>query len=141
MFHISGDFKVTCIFGKKGDAWANGVHQGIDLVGISNKKVYSISNGIIERAGFDNSGFGNYVRIKEDGSENRIYLAHLSKIYVNVGQRVSYDTVVGLMGKTGNATNLYVLEEGVANVDGYIWDKVRIKVNSKEGYMINKNYK
>lgn len=38
-------------------------------------------------------------------------------------------------------TTLYVLEPGVAQADGYTWDKVRIRVNNKEGYMINKNYK
>jgi murein DD-endopeptidase MepM/ murein hydrolase activator NlpD len=38
-------------------------------------------------------------------------------------------------------TTLYVLEPSVANNDGYVWDKVRIRVNGKEGYMINKNYK
>ena len=222
---FTGDFKVTCEYGRKGTAWKSGVHQGIDLVGITNKKVYSICNGVVERAGYDKGGFGNYVRIKEDGTENRIYLAHLEKIYVKVGQKVTYTTVVGLMGSTGNSTGshthveirrfqngvavkklnpatymeipnvvgaynsanyqistqanntqtttqtqvlktlarntnlrsapntkasatlyvtnttLYVLEAGVANADGYIWDKVRIRVNGEEGYMINKNYK
>ena len=38
-------------------------------------------------------------------------------------------------------TTLYVLQPGVAQADGYTWDKVRIRVNGKEGYMINKNYK
>lgn len=38
-------------------------------------------------------------------------------------------------------TTLYVLEPGVAEANGYIWDRVRIRVNGKEGYMINKNYK
>ena len=225
---FTGNFRVTCIYGKKGTAWKSGVHQGIDLVGITNKKVYSICNGVVERAGYDKGGFGNYVRIKEDGTENRIYLAHLDKIYVKVGQRVTYTNVVGLMGSTGNSTGphthveirefkngvavrklnpanymgipnelgtynskdyqittqatsqatsqapkqtqvlktlarntnlreepntksnatlyltnttLYVLQAGVAQADGYTWDKVRIRVNGKEGYMINKNYK
>lgn len=219
---FTGDFKVTCIYGKKGTAWKSGTHQGIDLVGITNKKVYSICNGVVERAGYDKGGFGNYVRIKENGSENRIYLAHLEKIYVKVGQNVTYTTVVGLMGSTGNSTGphthveirqfqngvavkklnpatymeipnkvgtynssdyqmntqtsntaqelvlktlarntnlrtapntsasatlylanttLYVLEAGVANSNGYVWDRVRIRTNGKEGYMINKNYK
>lgn len=219
---FTGDFKVTCEYGRKGTAWKSGVHQGIDLVGITNKKVYSICNGVVERAGYDKGGFGNYVRIKEDGTENRIYLAHLEKIYVKVGQKVTYTTVVGLMGSTGNSTGphthveirkfqngvaisklnpatymgipnkvgtynsanyqiktiskpaeqtqvlktlarntnlreepntkskatlyltnttLYVLQAGVAQADGYTWDKVRIRVNGKEGYMINKNYK
>ena len=221
---FTGEFKVTCEYGKKGTAWKSGVHQGIDLVGITSKKVYAICIGVIERAGYDKGGFGKYVRIKEDGTENRIYLAHLDKIYVKVGQKVTYTTVVGLMGETGNATGphthveirqfqngvavkkinpanymgipnklgkynsanyqiktqydtdtstntqilktlvrntnlrsapntkssatlysanttLYVLEAGVAQADGYTWDKVRIRVNGKEGYMINKNYK
>lgn len=38
-------------------------------------------------------------------------------------------------------TTLYVLEKSVAKADGYTWDKVRIRVNGKEGYMINQNYK
>ena len=101
---FTGVFKITCEYGRKGNLWASGVHSGTDLVGITSTKVYSICNGIVERAGYDNGGFGNYVRIKEDGTENRIYLAHLSKIYVKIGQRVSYTSVVGLMGDTGNTT-------------------------------------
>lgn len=38
-------------------------------------------------------------------------------------------------------TTLYVIEKSVANANGYTWDKVRIRVNGKEGYMINCNYK
>lgn len=215
---FTGNFKITCVYGQKGNLWASGMHSGIDLVGITSTKVYSICNGTVERAGYDKGGFGNYVRIKEDGTENRIYLAHLDKIYVRVGQKVSYVTVVGKMGSTGNATGshthveirrfengravkklnpatymgipnkignynsanyqmkkgqkqelrtlarntnlrnapttqgttatlylanttLYVLEAEIANADGYVWDKVKIRVDGREGYMINKNYK
>lgn len=38
-------------------------------------------------------------------------------------------------------TTLYVLEKSVAKADGFVWDKVKIRVNGKEGYMINQNYK
>ena len=38
-------------------------------------------------------------------------------------------------------TTLYVIEKSVANANGYTWDKVRIRVNGKKGYMINCNYK
>ena len=38
-------------------------------------------------------------------------------------------------------TTLYVLQASVSQADGYTWDKVRIRINGKEGYMINKNYK
>ena len=215
---FTGRFKETCEYGRKGNLWKSGYHGGTDLVGLDSEKVYSVCNGVVERAGYDNGGFGNYVRIKEDNSENRIYLAHLSKIYVKVGQRVTYTTVVGLMGDTGNATgkhthveirefqngvavrklnasdymgipnkvgeydsanyqiggtntnnntntavkqkifavktniretpglngiaHLYlpgttvnILEENVANLDGYIWDKVESVVTGRVGYV------
>lgn len=38
-------------------------------------------------------------------------------------------------------TTLYVLEPACAKSDGYTWDKVKIRVNGKVGYMINQNYK
>lgn len=38
-------------------------------------------------------------------------------------------------------TTVYILEKSVAKADGYTWDKVQIRVNGKEGYMINQNYK
>lgn len=38
-------------------------------------------------------------------------------------------------------TTLYILEKSVSQADGYTWDKVKIRVNGKEGYMINQNYK
>lgn len=117
---FTGKFKLTCEYGRKGSVWKSGYHGGTDLVGLDSEKVYSICNGVVERAGYDASGFGNYVRIKEDGSENRIFLAHLARIYVKVGQRVSYTTVVGLMGSTGNSTGPHThveirqFENGVA---------------------------
>lgn len=38
-------------------------------------------------------------------------------------------------------TTLYVLEPACAKANGYTWDKVKIRVNGKVGYIINKNYK
>ena len=40
-----------------------------------------------------------------------------------------------------SGTTLFVLEPSCSFSDGYTWDKVRIRVNGKEGYMINKNYR
>lgn len=100
---FTGKFKETCEYGRKGDLWKSGYHGGTDLVGLDSDKVYSICNGVVERAGYDSGGFGNYVRIKENNTENRIYLAHLSKIYVKVGDNVKYTTVIGIMGSTGNS--------------------------------------
>lgn len=142
---FTGEFKVTCIYGKKGKMWSSGVHQGIDLVGITSKKVYSICNGVIERAGYDKAGFGNYVRIKENGTENRIYLAHLEKIYVKVGQKVTYTTVVGIMGATGNVTGPHTHVEIRELKDGKIVKRLNpaiyMRIPNKLGVYNSSNFK
>lgn len=143
---FTGKFKETCEYGRKGNLWKSGYHGGTDLVGLDSDKVYSICNGTVERAGYDNGGFGNYVRIKEDGTENRIYLAHLSKIYVKVGQRVTYTTVVGLMGETGNATGKHThveireFQNGVAvrklNASNYMGIPNKVGTYDSSNYQI-----
>ena len=40
-----------------------------------------------------------------------------------------------------SGTTLFILQKDVAVNDGYTWDKVKIRVNGKIGYMINKNYR
>lgn len=143
---FTGKFKETCEYGRKGNLWKSGYHGGTDLVGLDSDNVYSICNGTVERAGYDNGGFGNYVRIKEDGTENRIYLAHLSKIYVKVGQRVTYTTVVGLMGETGNATGKHThveireFQNGVAvrklNASNYMGIPNKVGTYDSSNYQI-----
>lgn len=143
---FTGKFKETCEYGRKGNLWKSGYHGGTDLVGLDSDNVYSICNGTVERAGYDNGGFGNYVRIKEDGTENRIYLAHLSKIYVKVGQSVTYTTVVGLMGETGNATGKHThveireFQNGVAvrklNASNYMGIPNKVGTYDSSNYQI-----
>ena len=141
---FTGKFKVTCVYLAQGNLWRNGYHQGIDLVGITNKNVYSICNGIVERAGWDAGGFGNYVRIKEDGTENRMYFAHLKQVNVKVGQKVTYSTIVGIMGNTGNSTGLHTHFEIREFKDGQILRRISpaiyMGIPNKKGTYNSKDY-
>lgn len=51
----------------------------------------------------------------------------------------------GLDGKIKNLyirnTTVILLEKNSAIKDGFVWDKVKIRVTGEEGYMINNNYK
>ncbi len=94
-----GKFRVSQEF--KGSS-----HDGLDLVGVDSKNIYSTINGIVEYAGWESSlnhkkGFGRYVRIKENGSIDRYYFGHLSKISVKKGQAVKCGTLLGVEGNTG----------------------------------------
>ena len=96
-----GDFKVT--------QTKHANHDGLDLVGLDSKEIHATVNGVIERAGWENpsnhkQGFGLYVRIKKDGSNDRYYFGHLSETKVKVGQHVKITDVIGIEGSTGNST-------------------------------------
>ena len=98
----TGKFRVSQQF--KGSA-----HDGLDLVGVDSKEIHSTVNGVVERAGWENptnhkQGFGQYVRIKQDGSEDRYYFGHLSEVKVKVGDHVKITDVVGIEGSTGKST-------------------------------------
>lgn len=95
----NGKFKVSQQF--KGS-----LHDGLDLVGIESKEVHSTVNGVVEKAGWENAlnhkqGFGLYVRIKKNGSVDKYYFGHLSKVLVKNGQNVKIGDVIGIEGNTG----------------------------------------
>ena len=94
-----GKFKVTQQF--KGN-----IHDGLDLVGLDSKNIYSTVDGVVERAGWENifnkkQGFGRYVRIKKSNSVDRYYFGHLSALKVKKGQSVKKGDLIGIEGNTG----------------------------------------
>lgn len=98
----NGKFRVSQQF--KGFA-----HDGLDLVGVDSKEIHSTVNGVVERAGWENplnhkQGFGKYVRIKKDGTNDRYYFGHLSEVKVKVGDKVKITDVIGIEGSTGYST-------------------------------------
>ena len=84
-------------------------HDGLDLVGLDSKEIHSTVNGTVEFAGWENpsdryQGFGLYVRIRKENSNDRYYFGHLSKLNVMVGQLIKQDSVIGIEGSTGKST-------------------------------------
>ena len=81
-------------------------HDGLDLVGVDSKNIYSTVDGKVEYAGWEsllnhNKGFGKYVRIKKSNSQDRYYFGHLSSIRVKKGQTIKIGTLIGVEGNTG----------------------------------------
>lgn len=102
---LTGKFKVTCIYHKKGNNWSAGWHTGIDLIGSDN--IYSSCNGQVVRTGFDTS-YGNFIVVKNSDDGKYHWFCHLSKIYKKTGQEVLRTTVIGKMGSTGNVTGKHL---------------------------------
>ncbi|MDD2377192.1 MAG: M23 family metallopeptidase [Clostridia bacterium] len=109
---FEGIFKVTYQYGIVDSRYASGKHDGIDMGNFENPNVYSICYGIVSYAGWENisnkkQGFGMYVSIKFDVNSNgykKVFFAHLKSINVSVGQNVSPETIIGVMGSTGMST-------------------------------------
>lgn len=77
-------------------------HKGVDYGAPTGTPVRSVADGVVDFAGWQ-SGYGNVVSIKHDGDKSTLY-AHLSRINVKLGQKVSQGEYVGAVGATGWAT-------------------------------------
>ncbi|MEH2162391.1 MAG: peptidoglycan DD-metalloendopeptidase family protein [Nostoc sp.] len=78
-------------------------HKGIDVANSTGTPVVASADGTIEKAGWNNGGYGNLVEIRHpDGSTTRY--AHNSKILVQPGQQVHQGQTIACMGSTGHST-------------------------------------
>ncbi len=77
-------------------------HQGIDLAAPAGTKVVATAEGRVSLAG-RSGDFGRMVVIDHGDGWQTAY-AHLKRIKVGKGDRVKNGTVVGTVGKSGNAT-------------------------------------
>lgn len=94
-------YKVTCPFGKPG-SWAAGWHIGNDLVGIEDKRIYPIAEGVVQSINAHGSAYGKHVTVRHQDGRESLY-AHLSSVLVKKGQQVTTNTVLGIEGESGNA--------------------------------------
>lgn len=77
-------------------------HLGVDYGAPTGTPVRAVGDAVVAFAGRQN-GYGNVIRLQHAGNRETVY-AHLSKINVRQGQRVSQSDTIGLVGATGWAT-------------------------------------
>lgn len=85
-----------------------GIHgyNGVDLAGVPvGTSVLAAAAGdvIVAKGSGYNGGYGAYVVIRHPNGTQTLY-AHLSKVYVVVGQKVKQGSAIGAMGNTGRST-------------------------------------
>lgn len=94
-------------------AGATSNHKGVDWAVPTGTAVYASCGGTVIKAGWG-GGYGYVVCIRhEDGRETRY--AHLSKILVSSGQKVSQGEKIALSGSTGASTGPHVHFEILIN--------------------------
>lgn len=87
--------------------WMNYGHLGIDLGNrnYTNIEIYPVATGVVFAKYYDSAG-ALVLKIRHYVNGRYLYstYAHLSAWYVNVGDIVTPDTVIGRMGSTGNSS-------------------------------------
>ena len=87
-----------------GARWGR-MHTGIDIAagGVYGAAVVASDGGTVEWAGYDSSGYGNYVIINHNNGYKTLY-GHCSAVYVSRGQSVSKGSTIAAVGSTGDST-------------------------------------
>lgn len=84
-----------------GQRWGR-MHQGTDFAAPIGTPTYATADGVVTEAGWA-SGYGRLIKIQHEfGIETRY--AHLNKIGVKVGQKVSRGEHIGDIGNSGRST-------------------------------------
>lgn len=98
---FDGNYPITQKFGEKITNPKG--HNGIDYALPMGTPVLAAADGIVEKAGVDNTGYGNMVLVRHLWNDGTVY-AHLRNWSVQVGQKVKAGDVIGHSGNSGNST-------------------------------------
>ncbi len=84
----------------------SGAHPAIDVAGPPGSPIYAADSGVVTHAGWSGT-YGLAVYIDHGNGYSTAY-AHLSVIYVRVGQPVRRGASIGKMGSTGKSTGSHL---------------------------------
>ena len=88
-------------------------HAGLDFKGSYKDTVYTPANGIVKKANW-NAGYGRCVVIQHTDGYETLY-AHLSRIFVAVGDSVHIKDPIGKIGSSGRSTGSHLHYEIIRN--------------------------
>ena len=99
-------------------------HTGLDIGAPTGTKIKACANGTVTFSGY--KGSYGYMVVINHGNGIETYYAHCSKLYANVGDKISQGDVIAAVGNTGNSTgphlHLEIRVNGLAyNPQNYLY--------------------
>ncbi len=88
-------------------------HNGLDVANKTGTPIYAAEAGVVELSGW-NTGYGNNIIIDHGGGKKTRY-AHMSRMFVSVGQSVARGEHIAAMGSTGWSTGPHLHFEVIVN--------------------------
>ncbi|MBD3284971.1 peptidoglycan DD-metalloendopeptidase family protein [candidate division WOR-3 bacterium] len=101
------------------------MHCGVDISNLRGTPVIATADGVVSYTGWI-SGYGNVIKIEHGNCIETVY-AHLSEIFVEVGDEVERYSLIGAMGATGRTVGTHLHYEV----------RVAGKAVNPEGYFLN----
>jgi murein DD-endopeptidase MepM/ murein hydrolase activator NlpD len=77
-------------------------HYGVDIANSIGTPIYSVTSGVVKRAGAA-TGFGQAVYVLGDDGYVTVY-GHVNQYFVSVGERVSAGEQIATVGNRGQST-------------------------------------
>ena len=107
-YPVVGAHRHTSGYGYRRDPKTGGrrLHKGHDMAGARGTAIVSTGDGVVTFAGRQ-SGYGKLIKVRHSGGYETYY-AHLNRIRVKPGQRVSRGERIGDMGNTGRSTGVHL---------------------------------
>ncbi len=91
-------------------------HPGIDVATGLGMPIHPITEGVVTEKGTDFFGLGNYIVVSHQNDFKSKY-AHMGKVFVKIGDKVSSDNILGEVGLTGHTsgphTHLEITHNGI----------------------------
>ncbi|HSE14977.1 MAG TPA: M23 family metallopeptidase [Candidatus Deferrimicrobium sp.] len=115
---LDGMFLIPPVAGTLSSGFGNrsgGRHAGLDILAPAGTKVVAALQGIASFAGNGKRGYGNAVILDHGEGITTLY-GHLATIRVQSGETVPAGSVIGTVGRSGNATTYHLHFE--LRVDG-----------------------
>jgi len=108
-FPLHQGVNFTSGFGIRSDPFRGraAMHPGVDLAGPVGTPIYATADGMVDRAEWNNGGYGNLVEI-DHGHGIQTRYGHLTRYIVSAGQHVKRGQLIAYMGSTGRSTGSHL---------------------------------
>lgn len=105
---VQSAFRFTSPFGYRRDPKTGGrrMHNGTDFAAPLGTPIMAAADGVVVKAGWGN-GYGRMVKLRHAFGIETWY-AHMTRVRVSEGQRVSQGDRIGDMGTTGRSTGVHL---------------------------------
>ncbi len=107
---------ITSRFGTRADPITGIVktHGGTDIAAATGTPILAAADGTVEYAGYNEGGYGFYVRIRHNATYETLY-GHCSVLNVRTGQTVKQGQKIAEVGSTGHSTGPHCHFEVIQN--------------------------